>query len=213
MNKILHQKLISVAKERLSRDDIAHDFNHAMRVLLNAEKIMKGEKGDSNIIIPAALFHDIITYPKDHPNKNKAQEESAIETEKILNSLKIFKKEQIDKIKTCILECSFNKGIKPKLLESKIIQDADLLESIGALGIMRVFAVTGQMKRPLYYFEDPFGKKHELDAENYALDHFYTKLLFVKDRINTKTARKIAIRRTKFLKLFLEELALEFKGK
>jgi len=213
MNKILRQKLINIAKEKLSQDDTAHDFNHAMQVLLNAERIAKVEKGDLNIVIPSALFHDIVSYPKNHPNKDKAQEESAIETEKILNSLKIFTQDQIEKIKICILECSFSKGIKAKLLESRILQDADLLESTGAMVLMRVFAVTGQMKRQLYNLDDPFCKTHKLDDKNFAIDHFYTKLLFVKDRINTKTAKGIAIRRTKFLKLFLKELALEFKGK
>ena len=214
MDTKLKNILIEIAKERIPNTDVSHDFEHASRVLSNAERIAKEEKGDLDIIIPAALFHDLIVYPKDHYDTNKSQEESAEAAEKILIALDNFPKEKIGKIKTCILECSFNKGINPQLLESKILQDADGLEATGAISIMRTYSSTGQMQRPFYNSEDPFCKNRKPEiTPKYALDLFYVRLLKVADRMHTKTAKKIAERRTDFLLTFLKELELELEGK
>jgi uncharacterized protein len=212
MNNKLKNNLINIAKEKISNTDVSHDFEHALRVLINAEMITKEEKADFDIIVPAALFHDLIVYPKDHPEKHKSQEESAELTEKILNKIPEFPK-KIKKIKTCILECSFSKGIIPKLLESKILQDADGLEATGAISIMRTYSSTGQMKRPFYNSRDPFCKNREADSTEFALDLFYTRLLKVEARMHTKKAKEIAKRRTNFLRQFLKELELELQGK
>jgi len=209
MNEELRQKLLQIAKEQISSVDVSHDFEHARRVLFNAEKIARKENGDLDIIVPAALFHDVILYPKNSPNTHKSQEESAEAAEKILNKIETFPKEKIEKIKTCILECSFSKGIMPDLWESKILQDSDLLEAVGAIAIMRTYSSTGQVKRPFYCPEDPFCQNRTPDTARFALDLFYARLLKVLDRIHTKTAQAIAERRTKFLLDFLEELKLE----
>lgn len=213
MKNELKNQLIKIAKEKIPDVDVSHDFDHAMRVLSNAERIAKDEGGDLNIIFPAALFHDIIVYPKNHPNKHKSQEESAESAEKILNSFGNFPQTKIEKVKTCILECSFSKGIVPKMLESQILQDADGLEATGAISIMRTYSSTGQMKRPFYNIEDPFCKNRTPDAAKFALDLFYERLLKVAERMHTKTAKKIAKRRTDFLITFLKEFELELKGK
>ena len=213
MNKKLKNQLIKIAKEKISDVDVSHDFEHALRVLFNAEMIAKQENGDFDIIVPAALFHDLIVYQKNHPNTHKSQEESAKEAEKILNTFSNFSKDTIKKVKICILECSFSKGIVPNLLESKILQDADGLEATGAISIMRTYSSTGQMKKPFYNSDDPFCKNRKVDASKFALDLFYERLLKVAGRMHTKTARKIARRRTDFLIDFLEEFRLELEGK
>jgi uncharacterized protein len=209
----LKNQLIKIAKEKIPDTDVSHDFEHALRVLSNAEKISKKEGGDFDIIVPAALFHDLVVYPKNHPDKHKSQEESAEAAEKILNTFGNFPKEKIEKVKTCILECSFSKGIIPKLLESKILQDADGLEATGAISIMRTYSSTGQMKRPFYSSKDPFCENREPNASHFALDLFYERLLKVTDRMHTKTAKKIAKRRTDFLITFLKEFKLELEEK
>ncbi|HED05983.1 MAG TPA: HD domain-containing protein, partial [Ignavibacteria bacterium] len=193
--------------------DVSHDFEHALRVLFNAERIAKEEGGDFDIIVPATLFHDLIVYPKNHSDKHKSQEKSAEATVEILNSFGNFPKNKIEKVKTCILECSFSKGIMPKLFESKILQDADGLEATGAISIMRTYSSTGQMKRPFYNANDPFCENREPDASHFALDLFYERLLKVEKRMHTKTAKKIARRRTDFLIDFLKEFKLELDGK
>ena len=191
MNKELKNQLIKIAKEKIPNIDVSHDFEHALRVLLNAERIAKEEGGDFDIIVPVALFHDLIVYPKNHPDKYKSQEESAEAAEKILKTFDNFPKNKIEKVKICILECSFSKGIVPNLLESKILQDADGLEATGAISIMRTYSSTGQMKRPFYDSDDPFCEKREPNASEFALDLFYERLLKVTERMHTKTAKKL----------------------
>ena len=202
---------MKIAKEKISPTDVSHDFEHTLRVLSNAERIGKEEHGDFNIIVPAVLFHDLVVYPKDHPDRHRSQEESADAAEKILNNLSSFPKEKIEKVKTCIRECSFSKGIIPKLLESKILQDADGLEATGAISIMRTYSSTGQMKRPFYNPQDPFCEHRDPDPSKFALDLFYERLLKVAERMHTKTAKNIAKRRTDFLIQFLQEFKLEIE--
>ena len=211
MNKKIKEKLIKIAEKEIRTDDPAHDFNHAMQVLKNAENICKKEGGNLDIIIPAALFHDVIVYKKNSPKSYKSQEDSAIKTANILKKIKYFSKEVIEKIQTCIIQCSYTKNIKPSILESKILQDADLLESTGAITIMRLCASSGQLKRPLYCFKDPFAKKRTLERKKYSLDYLFFKSIKVDKRLNTKTALKIAKRRISFLKEFLKELKLELR--
>jgi uncharacterized protein len=212
MREDLKNELITIAKEKIPSDDVSHDFEHALRVLSNVEKIASEEGGDIDVLVPAALFHDLIVYPKNHPDRLKSQEESANAAATILKSFN-YPQEAVEKIKTCILECSFSKGIVPNLLESKILQDADGLEATGAISIMRTYSSTGQMKRPFYNPDDPFCKNRPADASHFALDLFYARLLMVEGRMHTKAAKKIAKRRTEFLNIFLEELALELNEK
>jgi len=209
MDNNLRDKLIAIAREKINNDDVSHDISHTLRVLENAEMITKEEKADFDIIVPAALFHDLVVYPKDHPKRYESQKESAELAAKILQSIKEFPKDKIEKIKICILECSFSKGIMPKLLESKILQDADGLEATGAISIMRTFSSAGQTKRVFYDSEDPFCEKREPAEHKYAVDLFFTRLLKVRERMHTKRAREIAERRTDFLREFLKELKLE----
>lgn len=209
MDVKLKNQLLKIAKEKISCEDVSHDFEHALRVLSNVERIAKDENADLDILVPVALFHDLVVYPKNHPDRHKSQEESAKMAEKILNSVDNFPKDKIEKVKTCILECSFSKGIVPALIESKILQDADGLEATGAISIMRTYSTTGQIKRPFYNSQDPFCENRKPNASNFALDLFYERLLKVLDKMHTKTAREIAKRRTNFLIKFLQELKLE----
>lgn len=212
MEKGLKQILIKTAENKITGDDPAHDLNHAFRVLSAAEKIAKEEKADLDIIVPAALFHDIVNYPKNDPRKTRGADESAEMTKNILETIREYPKNKIDKVVTAIKSCSFSKGIVPELLEAKILQDADGLEATGAISIMRTFASTGSMQRTFYNVADPFAKSREPDDIKYALDLFFTRLLKIKERMHTKSARKIAERRTAFLENFLQELELELKG-
>jgi len=212
MDNSLRSRLIAIAKEKISRDDVSHDFYHASRVLYNAEMIATNEKADLNIIVPAALFHDIIVYPKNHPDRNKSQIESANLTSEILANIYDFPTYAIGKVQTCIRECSFSTGIIPELLESKILQDADRLEATGAISILRTYASAGIMKKTFYDPNDPFCDDRKIDTSKFALDLFYERLLKVADRMHTETAKSIAKRRTKFLNDFLNELRLELDG-
>lgn len=211
MDKKLMDCLIDAAEKNISSDDVSHDLSHAKRVLLNAQRIAKNEKADLDIIVPSALFHDIIVYPKNSKKRYDSQKESAVFAEKILENIGSFPKSKISSVKDCIMECSFGKNILASTIESKILQDADRLEATGAIAIMRTFSSSGQMKRQFYDFDDPFCKKHKPDSMKFALDLFYERLLKVKDMMNTKSAKSIAKKRADFLKKFLSELKFEIE--
>lgn len=208
MNLDLKEKLFKIAVEKI-KGDPSHDFEHIRRVTNLAEKIGQSVSADLDVIIPAALFHDVIVYAKDDPRSKNETEESALEAEKILNEMEEYPKQKITLVKTCIQQCSFSKGIMPDLLEAKVLQDADRLEATGAISIMRTFTSGGQMNRNLYNPKDPFRESSEPENFTFSLDLFYKRLLLVEATMHTDFAKTIANRRTMFLKSFLDEFRNE----
>lgn len=209
MDKSLKEKLVDIARENMPTIDPSHDINHTLRVLAISEKIAMAENADFDIIVPSALFHDVINYPKNHHKRLHSSKESAEFAKRILKNIKSFPEDKIEKIYESINICSFTKGLKPNFLEGKILQDADGLEAIGAVSIMRTFSSAGTMNKTFYNISDPFCKKRKPDDNKYALDLFFTRLLMVQSRLHTKTAKNIAKNRASFLKAFLKELKVE----
>lgn len=209
MDQILRRKLIDKAQKIISNDDPSHDFSHAIRVLKTAEKIAGIEGASLDIIVPSALFHDVISYPKNHPKRLLSSSESADWTKNLLEKEFSYTGVLARKVYEAIEVCSFTKGIKPTSIEAKILQDADSLEATGAVSIMRTFSSGGIMKKKFYSQEDPFCDSRSPDDMKYSLDLFYTRLLVVSKRLHTKTAKKIAERRDKFLNKFIKELKAE----
>lgn len=209
MENNLKEKLFKIARQKTKNNDASHNIEHALRVLKNAIRINEQECGDSDILIPAALFHDVIIYPKNHPKSNMAPDESAALTKIILSKEKKFPKNKIKFVCTAIKECSFRKNSKPNNIETVIIRDADRLEASGIIAIMRTFASVGYMGTDLYEPNDPFCEKRKPNTMKYGLDLFYERLLIIEDRVYTKTAKKIAAERSQFLKVFLDELRNE----
>lgn len=209
MNDNIENYLIKIAKEKISDKDPSHDIQHAIRVLNIVKYIAKREGGDLEILIPGALFHDVICYPKDNPKSKFSAQESAEFAINILSALEYYPKEKIEGVYTVVNECSFSKGIIPNSLEGKILQEADRLEATGIISIMRTFSSVGQMGKKFYHPEDPFCKDRKPNGKEYGLDLFYERLLKVKDLMYTKTARKIAEIRTKVLHKFLKDFEIE----
>lgn len=205
----LERRLLVIAQEKISADDVSHDIAHLKRVMYSAKRIAIDEGADLEIVIPAALFHDVIVYPKHDPRSANETKESAELVGAMLSDMAEYPKEKIDAVKIAIEQCSFSKGIVPDLLEAKVLQDADWLEATGALSIMRTYSSTGQWKRPFFDENDPFCEHREPDAKAFALDLFYTRLLVVASKMNTRLGKAIAERRTLFLRAFLEELRME----
>lgn len=212
MNKQLEKELIDIAKYQLRNNDVSHDYSHAIRVLNNAKFISKIEGGDLDIIVPSALFHDIIVHPKDSKITEKSSIDSADKVKRILEKVSNYPKNKIRLVQKVIRNCSFSKSIKRGMIEEKIIQDADWLEATGAISIMRTFASSGLMARPFYNVEDPFCQNRKPQDLKYGLDLFYSRLLLIKDKIHTNIARKIAIKRIKFLHNFLKEFKEELES-
>lgn len=209
MDSFMKDRLIRIAKANFQAGDPSHDIYHSLRVLKNAEYIVSKEAGDLDIIVPSALFHDIICYPKNSEKSKFSSSESADFAAKVLSEMDNYPNGKIPKVHTSIKECSFSKQIVRESLESKILQDADRLEATGAISIMRTFASAGLMKSMLYNYEDPFCNDREPDSLVYALDLFRTRLLKVKDTMHTQTARIMAEERTKILREFLISLEEE----
>ena len=198
------ESLKKIAKKKLKNNDPAHDFEHIMRVYRNVEKICKTETGNKKLILSAVLLHDII---KSKTQKNSA-EKSAKLAEKILKE-NHFTSDEIGLVSDAIREHSFSKGKIPSTPEGKILQDADRLDAIGAIGVARVFSFSGSHNRSFYDPHDPFSKNRNLDDGKWALDHFYEKLLKLEAKMNTKTGKLLAKKRTKILKNFLKEIKRE----
>ena len=117
--------------------------------------------------------------------------------------------DEIKIISDAIKEHSFSKGKIPSSIEGKILQDADRLDAIGAIGLARVFSFSGSNNRPFYDPNDPFSRNRSVNDNKWALDHFFEKLLTLEKKMNTKTGKILAKNRTKILKNFLKELKSE----
>jgi len=190
------------------KNDSAHDFQHIMRVYKNAQKIYKKENANKKLVLSAVLLHDIVSYPKsDNPSKISSIE-SAKKSKQILKKYD-FTKEEIIIISDAIRDHSFSQNKIPNTLEGKILQDADRLDALGAIGIARVFATGGSLKRSFYNMNDPFCKRRTPDDKIWTIDHFFQKLLKLESSMNTKSGKEEAKKRTKILRIFLNQLKKE----
>ena len=204
MNQI--ESLKKIAKSKLGKNDPAHDFEHVMRVYRNAQIISKNENGNEKLILSAVLLHDII--------KIKNRKNSALKSAKLSEIIlkeNCFLDDEIKIISDAIKEHSFSKGKIPSTIEGKILQDADRLDAIGAIGLARVFSFSGSNNRPFYDPKDPFSKNRNLNDNKWTIDHFYEKLLFLEGKMNTKTGKLLAKKRTIILKNFLKEIKNEIQ--
>ena len=189
-------------------NDPAHDFEHIMRVYKNAEKLAKKENANTKLVLCAALLHDVVSFSKSDKRSKKSSIKSSIKATKILKKYN-FSKTEIKSVSDAIREHSFSQNKTPKTLEGKILQDADRLDAIGAIGIARVFAVAGSERRAFYNELDPFCARRKPNDQRWTLDHFYRKLLKLEKLMNTKAAKTEAKRRTKILQIYLAELKKE----
>ena len=189
-------------------NDPAHDFEHVMRVYNNAKKIAKKEKANQKLVLSAVLLHDIVSYPKSSKRSKFSSIDSAKKSKIILKKYG-FSKEEIIIISDAIVEHSFSQNMVPQTLEGKILQDADRLDALGAIGIARVFATSGSLNRPFYNIDDPFCNKRNPDDNLWAVDHFFNKLLKLESMMNTESGKIEAKKRTKVLQTFLKQLKNE----
>ncbi len=202
MNKLGNLK--KIARIKLAKNDPAHDFQHVMRVYHNAEKICKKEKVNKKLVLSAVLLHDLV---KSSNRKNSAYTSAKL-SEKILKE-NYFSNNEITIICDAIREHSFSRGKTPSTIEGKILQDADRLDAIGAIGLARVFSFSGSNHRSFYDPNDPFSKNRTLNDDKWALDHFFKKLLLLEGKMNTKSGKILAGKRTKILKNFLKDIKNE----
>ncbi len=194
-------------------DDGAHDIAHLRRVWMSAQRIMNGTSADPLVVLTACYFHDVVNLPKNHPERHLASTYAATETQRILQQDFLdFPAEKIDAVMHAVKTHSFSAGIPPQTLEAKIVQDADRLESLGAIGLARVFYTAGALNRPLFDSQDPLGKDRELNDVKWTLDHFQKKLLRLPDTMHTETGRMLAEHNADFLVRYMAKLYAELQG-
>lgn len=199
---------LKILVEKKIANDPAHDFEHVMRVYKNAQKLCKKEKADEKLVLCAALLHDLVSYPKSDKRSKLSSLESAKKSKQILKKYDLTAHE-ITIITDAIRDHSFSQKKIPDTIEGKILQDADRLDALGAIGIARVFATSGSLGRAFYNIDDPFCKKRTPDDNAWAVDHFFKKLLLLELTMNTKSGKAEAKKRTKILQEFLNQLKLE----
>lgn len=200
--------LIKTDIKKIMHNDPAHDFDHIMRVYKNAQQIIKKEKANEKLVLSAVLLHDIVSFPKSDKRSKNSSIESAKKAKTILKKYD-FTLDEITIVCDAISEHSFSQKKIPETIEGKILQDADRLDALGAIGIARVFATGGSLRRPFYNLDDPFCKKRIPDDKTWTLDHFFEKLLKLEFSMNTKSGKIEAKKRTKILKAFLKQLKHE----
>lgn len=189
-NEELLNDAIDYASELLGKNSGGHDTAHSLRVYKNALKIAEKEAGcDLQVVSLAALLHDV----DDHKIFNHENNENA----RAFLAGKNIPDSKIEEICSVINSVSFskNRGKRPETIEGKIVQDADRLDALGAIGIARTFA---------------FGGEHGRSIEE-SVQHFYDKLLVLKDELNTDTAKAIAAKRHEFLETYIAELKDEIE--
>ncbi|KAA0074571.1 HD domain-containing protein [Tardiphaga sp. P9-11] len=203
------ETLASSLLHHVKTDDGSHDVAHLARVWSNVRAIQKIEGGDAEILAAATLLRDCVAVEKSSPLRASASRLAAEHAVILLAPLG-WTTEQLDRVAHAITAHSFSAKITPETIEARILQDADRLDAIGAIGIARCFYTAGRMQSFLYDPEDPAARHRPLDDRNYAIDHLPAKLLTLADGFNTVTGRRMAQQRhartEAFLTAFMSEV-------
>lgn len=188
--------------------DGAHDLGHLRRVWANAKLIAMDLPCDLEVLLPAVIFHDLINLPKSHPDRAQA---SRLSAEAACDFLRRdgYPKPKLPGVAHAITAHSFSAAIAPETPEARVLQDADRLEALGAIGIARMFHVAGAMGGQLFDSNDPMAQRRPLNDRRYALDHIETKLLRLVDTMQTAPGRAIAETRADWLMSFRTRLLAE----
>ena len=211
---VILQQTAAYIKQEFSNDSSGHDWWHIYRVWKNAITLCEHEGADTFIVQLAALLHDL-----DDWKFNEAGDETPLRAKAWLDSLSI-DPSITDAVCRIIMHISYKgAGVENKMdsLEGFIVQDADRLDAIGAIGIARAFAYGGWKNRPLYDPDSP-PQMHQTfeqykNSNSATINHFYEKLLLLKGMMNTVTAKRIAEQRHDVMVQFLDQFMHEWEGK
>jgi uncharacterized protein len=188
--------------------DSSHGLDHIKRVVASAKHVAVAEDARLEIVVPAAWLHDCVTVEKDSPDRAKASTLAAERAREYLEELG-YPEELLGEIYHCVQAHSFSACVMPESLEAKVVQDADRLDALGAIGVARSFTVGGRLGLPICADIDPFCRDRPPDDSQATLDHFFAKLLTLPETMQTAAGRLEAERRVSFLRSFLEQLESE----
>lgn len=200
-------------KNHHQHQDAAHDLCHFRRVWATAQKLAADDDVDMLVILTACYFHDIVTLAKNHPQRQRSSILAAEETRRLLREeFAQFPAEKIEAVCHAIAAHSFSAQIAPRA--SSRSASWTILASVvkGAIGLARVFAVSGALGLALFDGEDPFAQHRPLDDKRYALDHFQTKLLKLPQTMQTARGKQLAQHNAQFLVEFMAKLGAELAG-
>jgi uncharacterized protein len=195
--------------------DGSHDLGHFQRVWRMAREIdrQEGAAADELVLLASAYFHDLVALPKNHPERGNA---SRLSADQALQLLQVewddFPAGKLEGVRHAIHAHSYSARVDPVTVEAKILQDADRMEAVGAIGLARVWYSAGQMNQSLFHGTDPLAEGRVADDQQYALDHFQLKLLRLPAMMNTATGRRMAEDRAEYLREFLKRICLEIRG-
>ena len=212
MSEQLINNAIAYVKDVFSTDFSGHDYFHTMRVYKMATHLATRENADLQLVQLAALLHDVDDRklsPETYKNKDRAVAFMRSQT---------LAEDMIAQVKEMIGEVSFmgKDSVIPRTIEGKCVQDADRLDALGAMGIARAFAYGGNHNRVMYDPEiSPALNMSKEEYQNHVsttVNHFYEKLFLLKDMMNTESAGKIAERRERYMKEYIDEFMDEWEG-
>lgn len=213
MNKaLILEKTRDFVKEKMYKEGSGHDWFHVERVCNMSKYLAQKESADMFIVEMTALLHDIDDWKFSDVYNTTV-------TEEFLKSVEV-SEEDSNRILNIIKTMSYKGGVvdsTQNTIEGMVVQDADRLDALGAIGIARAFAYGGSKNRSMY---DPSIKPIDFKSldevknkDNHTINHFYEKLFKLKDLMNTNTAKEIAKKRHKYMEDFIEEFYSEWNFK
>jgi uncharacterized protein len=188
--------------------DPGHGLVHVRRVVATASRLCAAEGARGEIVLPAAWLHDCVHVAKDSPQRANASRIAAARAVEFLEGAG-YPPGCLPDIRHAIEAHSFSAGIAPRTVEAKVVQDADRIDALGAIGIARCIAVGAALGRPIYRAPDPFCTAREPDDAGASIDHFYAKLLKLAETMQTVAGRREAERRSEFMRGYLDQLRSE----
>jgi uncharacterized protein len=192
--------------------DGAHDLNHFERVWRNAQALLAHyPQADALVVMAACYLHDLVNVPKDDPRRSSASRLSAGLARERLAALG-FPADKLAGVAHAIEAHSFSAAVPATTLEACIVQDADRLDGLGAVGLARMFYIAGRMGSSLAHGLDPLARERPLDDKAYALDHIDAKLARLPGMMQTDAGRALAERRLATLTDFRAAFAAEWTG-
>jgi uncharacterized protein len=183
-------------------NDGAHDLNHLHRVWQAARTLLAQYPAADALVVQAACYlHDMVNLPKDHPDRKLASRQAAALACKTL-AANGFPAQKLDAVAHAIEAHSFSAAITPQTIEAKIVQDADRLDALGAVGLARLYYIAGRMGSALAHPDDPLAQHRALDDRAYALDHIEAKLAKLPATMQTQAGRELGEDRLRWLRAF-----------
>ena len=206
---IIDAAYAALARHWADQADAAHDLGHIRRVWANARQLLADAQGaDAEALHLAVIFHDVINLPKDSPDRAMASQRSADFAAEWLRA-QAWAEDRIALVTHAIEAHSFSAKIAPQTVEARILQDADRLEALGAIGLARMFSVAGAMGGALFDDADPMALNRALNDRAYALDHLEVKLFHLAGQMQTELGRAIAAERSEWMASFRTRLLHE----